>query len=192
MRQGLVSAQNFSKLSIDNLAGRAPPEQILLQFWWEPKISVVTETMTCGGKEKVWKTVRMNFSCLCYLKIRRRFHITWTVGFLCTTECLEGLSSSRDQFRPSSGPVQDQFGPSLGWTETKLRFSAHTPTPLQDLGTELPSLSHPRGAKLIFLSLDYYFLFQIKENRNERERKRVTHGSLSAETQLPLSQEQDS
>lgn len=61
---------------------------------------MVTEAVTYGGTEKVWKTVQMNFSCLCYLKIRRRPHIIRAVGFPCTTECLEGLMSSQDQFRP--------------------------------------------------------------------------------------------
>jgi len=68
----------------------------------------------------------------------------------------------------------------------------HTPSLLQDLGKELFCLSHPQRAKLIFFSLDCYFLSWIKENKNERERKPVTHCSFFAETQLPLSQEQDS
>lgn len=74
----------------------------------------------------------------------------------------------------------------------EVKSLAHPPSLLQDLGTALSCFSHPQGAKLIFFSLDYYFLFQIKENKNEKERKVVTHCSFFAETQLPLSQEHDS
>ena len=55
----------------------------------------------------------------------------------------------------------------------EVQCPAHTPSLLQDLGTELSCFSHPQKAKLLFSSLDYYFLSQIKENKNERERKKT-------------------
>lgn len=91
----------------------------------------------------------------------------------------------------------DELGHTFSWrgcnAAAEVKSLVHTPVLLQDLGTELFCLSHPQRAKLIFFSLDYYFFFSwIKENKNERERKPVTHFSFFAETQLPLSQEHDS
>lgn len=147
---------------------------------------MVTKTIIYREKkEKVWKTAEMNFSCLCYLKIKRRLHIIRAVRFSCITKSFAGHHSAMTgsgTFLAGRAEMQ----------RAEVKCLAHTPNPLQDLGTELPCFSHPQRAKLIFFSLDYYFLFWIKENKCKRERKLVTHCSFFAETQLPLSQEHDS
>lgn len=104
-KQGLVSPEFF--------------KVVHRQFGWEstskanPSLVLVGAQNLCGnwnnklwGKERVWEDVGINFSCLCYVKIRRRLHIIRTVRFLCTTGSFGGLMPSQDQFRPS-----------LGWAE---------------------------------------------------------------------------
>lgn len=106
----------------------------------------------------------MNLSCLCYLKIRRRLHSIWAVSFSCITKCFAGCQSAMT----SSGTFLAGRA-EMQWAEVKCL--AHTPSLLQDLGTELFCFSHPQRAKLIFFSLDYYFLFQIKENKKWERKK---------------------
>lgn len=107
------------------------------------------------------------------------------VSFSCITKCFAGCQSAMT----GSGTV---VAGGAEMERAEVECLARTPSPLQGLGTELFCFSYPQRAKLIFFSLDYYFLFQIKENKKERERKLVTHCSFFAETQLPLSQERDS
>lgn len=45
-------------------------------------------------KKKVWERVETIFSCLCYLKIRRRLHTIWAVRFPCITKCFAGCRSA--------------------------------------------------------------------------------------------------
>lgn len=163
MKQGLVSPEFFKvvrrQFSWENIS-----RVHLFPFLVGTKSLYGNYNNNLRGEKKVWKTVQMNFSCLCYLKIRRRLHIIRAVSFSCITKCFAGCQSAMT----SSGTF---VAGRAEMQRAEVKCLAHTPSLLQDLGTELFCFSHPQRAKLLFFSLDYYFLFQIKENKKWERKK---------------------